>query len=317
LRQPIRRRSPTRRSARPRRGSSPRRLAGSSRHAEPTEAARDGRTCRSRRKAFFPLVFFDVAQIEVRSSSGGAVDFGSHSSLKRYLFPLPVNVDNELDRLYGLPLDQFTESRDTRAKELRSGGEREAADHVKQARKPTVAAWAANQLARNERMNVRALLTAGEQLREGQAALMRGGKPDELRRAEESERRALSALMDAGRHLVDGEATLRKLEATLRAAAVEPEARDLLERGRVTKDLVPSGFGLAGMPPPTGKRRAPSKKKENGAATERDRRRLAEAREKLQEARKRAREAEREADRARKELARAEEQVTQLQRSNR
>jgi hypothetical protein len=202
-------------------------------------------------------------------------------------------------------------------KELRSAGERDAAEHLKQTRKPTLAAWAANQVARNERMNVRALLTAGEQLREGQAALMRGGKPEGLRRAEESERRALSALLDAGRKLVDGDATMRKLEATLRAAAVEPEARELLERGRLTKDLVPSGFGLAGMPAPARRRRAPAKRTQGGAAAERDRRRLAEAQSKLQEARTRAREAERDVERARKALARAEEQVLQLQRSNR
>jgi hypothetical protein len=166
-------------------------------------------------------------------------------------------------------------------------------------------------------MNVRALLTAGEQLREGQAALMSGGKPDDLRRAEESERRALSALLDAGRRLVDGEATLRKLEATLRAAAVEPEARELLEHGRLTKDLVPSGFGLVGMPAPSRKRRAPARDKQKNAAADRDRRKLEEARAELREARRRAREAEREAERARRDLAQAEEQVTRLQRSNR
>jgi hypothetical protein len=169
---------------------------------------------------------------------------------KRYLSALAINLDKEIDRLYGLPLDRFTQARDTRIKELRSGGEREAADQLKKARKPTAAAWVANQLARNERMNVRALLTAGEQLREGQAELMRGGKADELRRAEESERRALTALLDAGRSLADGDATLRKLESTLRAAAVDPDARELLERGRLTKELSPSGFGLAGMESP-------------------------------------------------------------------
>ena len=78
--------------------------------------------------------------------------------LKRYLSALAINLDKEIDRLYGLPLDRFTQARDSRVKELRSGGEREAADHLKQARKPTAAAWVANQLARNERMNVRALL---------------------------------------------------------------------------------------------------------------------------------------------------------------
>jgi hypothetical protein len=230
---------------------------------------------------------------------------------------LAINVDKEIDRLYGLPLDRFTKARDTRVKELRSGGEREAADHLKKARKPTAAAWAANQLARSERMNVRALLTAGDQLREGQAELMRGGKPDDLRRAEESERRALAALLDAGRQIVDGDATLRKLEATLRAAAVDPEARELLERGRLTKELAPSGFGFRGMPAPPRRRRSPSKAKAPDEAAERRRRELAEARAALQEAQKRAGAAEREAEKARKEVAKAEEQVRSLQRSNR
>jgi hypothetical protein len=230
---------------------------------------------------------------------------------------LPIDVDKEIDRLYGLPLDEFTKARDTRAKELRSGGEREAADHLKTARKPTVAAWAANQLARGERMNVRALLTAGDQLREGQAELMRGGKADDLRRAEESERRALSALLDAGRGIVDGDANLRKLESTLRAAAVDPEARGLLERGRLTKELAPSGFGFAGMPAPPKRRRSSAKAKERDEAAERRKRELAAARAALQEAQKRARAAETEAEKARKEVEKAEEQVRDLQRSNR
>jgi hypothetical protein len=236
--------------------------------------------------------------------------------VKRYLSALAINLDKEIDVLYGLPLDRFTEARDTRVKELRSGGEREAADHLKQARKPTAAAWVANQLARNERMNVRALLTAGEQLREGQAELMRGGKPDELRRAEESERRALTALLDAGRELVDGDTTLRKLESTLRAAAIDPEARDLLERGRLTKELSPSGFGLAGMPAPP-KKRASAKVSKQDPAAERRKRDLARARAALQEAQKRSRTAEREAEKARNDLLKAEEQLQILERSNR
>lgn len=255
-----------------------------------------------------------------RSSSGRPAEELCSSGVialpKRYLSALAINLDNEIDRLYGLPLDRFTEARDTRVKELRSGGEREAADHLKQARKPTVTAWVANQLARNERMNVRALLTAGEQLREGQAELMRGGKPDELRRAEESERRAITALLDAGRELADGDATLRKLESTLRAAAIDSEARSLLERGRLTKELSPSGFGLAGMPAPP-RRRTTAKAKKPDAAAEKRKRDLAKARTELQEAQKRSRAAEREAGKARKDVAKAEEQVRTLERSNR
>jgi hypothetical protein len=254
-----------------------------------------------------------------RSSSGLPAEELRSSTvialLKRYLSALAINLDKEIDRLYGLPLDRFTEARDTRVKELRSGGEREAADHLKKARKPTAAAWVANQLARNERMNVRALLTAGEQLREGQAELMRGGKPDDLRRAEDSERRALTALLDAGKELADGEATIRKLESTLRAAAIDPEGRELLERGRLTKELSPSGFGLAGMPTPPRRRRS-AKTAEPDPAAERRKRHLEKARAALQEAQKRARTADREAEKARKDLLKAEEHLQGLERSN-
>jgi hypothetical protein len=227
-----------------------------------------------------------------------------------------VNLDKEIDRLYGLPLGGFTGERDRRVRELRSGGERDAAERLKKERKPTAAAWAANQLARSERMNVRALITAGEQLYESQAELLRGGKPDSLRRAQESERRALTALLDAGRRLVDSDSTLRKLEETLRAAAVDPDARKLLERGRLTKDLAPSGFGFAGMPAPKRGARRPGAKKQEDKAAEERRRELVDAKATLQEARKRAREAEREAEKTRKEVARAEEQVRDLQRSS-
>ena len=166
-------------------------------------------------------------------------------------------------------------------------------------------------------MNVRALLTAGDQLREGQDELMRGGKPDDLRRAQESERRAIAALVDAGRGIVDGDTNLRKLEATLRAAAVDADARGLLERGRLTKEMAPSGFGFEGMPAPPKRRRSPAKAKKPDAATERRKLELAEARSALQEAQKRARAAERDAEKARKEVEKAQEQVQALERSNR
>src|SRR5206468_10043158 len=134
---------------------------------------------------------------------------------------------------------------------------------------------------------------------------------------QESERRALGALLDAGRGIVDGDATLRKLESTLRAAAVDLDARELLERGRLTKELTPSGFGLAGMPAPRKRRRAPAKAKQADAAAERRKREFADARAALQEAQKRARAAERETEKARKEVTKAEEQLKSLERSNR
>ena len=70
-------------------------------------------------------------------------------------------VEQAAEELYGLPPGEFTRARDARVKELRTEGDREAADAVKGLRKPTVAAWALNQLARRNRRDVDLLLDAG------------------------------------------------------------------------------------------------------------------------------------------------------------
>ena len=38
-------------------------------------------------------------------------------------------TDEEIDELYGLPLDEFTRARDDEAKRLRKEGDREGAQH--------------------------------------------------------------------------------------------------------------------------------------------------------------------------------------------
>ena len=73
--------------------------------------------------------------------------------------PFPVIPDDELDRLYGLPLEEFTRARDDFARELRKAGEPEMAAEVKALAKPSLSTWTVNQLARREPMQVRALMT--------------------------------------------------------------------------------------------------------------------------------------------------------------
>jgi hypothetical protein len=181
---------------------------------------------------------------------------------------------------------------------------------VEDLRKPTAAAGVVNRLARNERMNVRALLTAGERLREAQAKLLRGGAPEGVHKAAADERKAIAALLTVARKQGYGEAVLRRVEGTLRAAAVDDEARRLLEEGRLTRELEPVGFGLAGMPTPTRRRRPPPKRAPRPDPKEEKRRRdLARARERLEEAKKRA-------EGAARDVERAEEQVRRLERSN-
>ena len=219
-----------------------------------------------------------------------------------------MNLENELDRLYGLPPAEFTSARESLAKKLRADGDGAEAARVKTLRKPTAAAAVVNRLARDERMNVRALLTAGERLRDAQASLLRGGPPDAVHKAANDERKAIAALLRAARKDSPGDAVLRRVEETLRAAAVDEEARRLLELGRLTRELEPVGFGLTGMTialKPRRKKAVPP-----GPDARKRREEIARAKAELEAARSRAREAAR-------ELARAEEQVRRLERSPR
>ena len=176
-----------------------------------------------------------------------------------------AQAEEEIDRLYELPLGDFVAARNDLATALRKAGEREAADEVKALAKPTVSAWAVNQLARRKRDGVRALLAAGERLREAQASVLAGGSPGELREASEAERVAVATLVRAAEGILAAaghaptEATLGRVGETLRAAAVDEEGRELLERGRVTRDRDATGFGPvpAALPPrPAQARRA-------------------------------------------------------------
>jgi hypothetical protein len=133
------------------------------------------------------------------------------------------------DRLYGLPLAEFTRARDEAARELRTAGERAEADRVKALRKPTVAAGAVNRLVREHRDEVERFLGAAAALRDAQFS----GK-DELAAARKAEREALDRLIRTG-----GEAVRQSL---LAAAVDDDAARDLLE-ARLDRELEPRGFG--------------------------------------------------------------------------
>ena len=94
--------------------------------------------------------------------------------------------------LYGLPLDRFVAERGALAKSLRADGKRDEAAEVAKLRKPSVAAWAVNQLVRTQSREVKALFKAGDQLQRAQADLLAGkGDAGKLRAAAEREREAV------------------------------------------------------------------------------------------------------------------------------
>src|ERR1043165_2209472 len=79
-------------------------------------------------------------------------------------------MEDDVDRLYGLPLDEFVGARDELAKQLRGEDRREEAEQVKALRKPPVAVWLVNRIARERELDVRRLLDSAEALRKAQAA---------------------------------------------------------------------------------------------------------------------------------------------------
>jgi hypothetical protein len=165
---------------------------------------------------------------------------------------------DEVDRLYELPLHEFTAARNELAKGL---GE----PAIKQLKKPSVPAWAVNQLARRREVDVRRLLRAGEQLEQAQKDAVGGGDQQAFERARAAERDALRRLRsEAAGVLREGghpatDATLERVARTLHAGSATEEGRALLREGRLSEELEPQGFGaLAGVKPaPRGRGRKP------------------------------------------------------------
>src|SRR4051812_11965074 len=175
-----------------------------------------------------------------------------------------AELEAEIDRLYGVPLDEFVAARDGLAKQLNRDGQREAGARVKALRKPTVGAWALNQALRRRRAEKEALLATAERLREAQQSLLSGGDPADLREAIREERALTSALAESAEAIASeagksGPALRDRVRATLHAAAVDEEARAELETGRFTREREAvglGGFGAASASPT----RTPSRK---------------------------------------------------------
>lgn len=151
-------------------------------------------------------------------------------------------VDKAADELYALAPADFTSSRNEREKALRKEGDREAAAAVKALRKPTVPAWALNQVARHRAKEVKRLVAAGAKLRDAQDKLLGGGKRDPLDKAtralreltSELTRAAVELAADAGQ--ATGAAFQESVKSTLHAAALDEEVAAELQAGRLVKE---------------------------------------------------------------------------------
>jgi len=180
--------------------------------------------------------------------------------------------------LYALPLDEFTRARNELAKEIAGGGDKGAADAVRNLRKPSVPAWAVNQVARRDPKRIAGLFDTGKQLRAAQQKLIRSGDTAAVKEATTEERQAVRALVDVAKTILSdaghtpNEATLERIADTFYATAVDDEGRELVRKGTLTKELKRVGFGdVAGLSVvPRARTPAEAKPKAQGARLEKE-----------------------------------------------
>ena len=214
-----------------------------------------------------------------------------------------MTLDEALDHLYGVDPEDFVAERKRLARELKDAGDAASADAVAKTRKPTVAAWALNQLARKQRRDVDLLLDAGHRLRQAQEGVVGGDDRTAFEQAQKTERDALRRLTRQASELLGGASapTLAQISSTLRTAAVSEEGRELLARGRFTAPLEAEGFDVFGALPAPRPSRGRKQAQTRAAGEE-----LKKAKERLRELEREARAAEREAERLKAEWTESE-----------
>ena len=150
-----------------------------------------------------------------------------------------IDVEGEIDRVYGRPLAQFMEARKALAARLAAEGFAKDAARVKDLKKPSATAWAVNQLRFAAPEVLESLLEAGDRLR-GKS----GDRQDAMqarRAALASARRKIEEILNSGGRAATPDLQ-RRISATLEAIVVYGHAPGSPAVGRLTEDLAAPGF---------------------------------------------------------------------------
>jgi hypothetical protein len=162
-----------------------------------------------------------------------------------------MDLEARIDELYALAPGEFTAARNGLAKELRAAGRRDDASAVAKLGRPTLAAWALNQVARRHAADVERQLDAAEELRRRHGELARrAGNPARLRRAAAAEREARELLIERTSDVLEkrgitSTTAMSQAADTLQAATFDEDVGELLRRGRLARAERTSGVGAA------------------------------------------------------------------------
>jgi hypothetical protein len=151
--------------------------------------------------------------------------------------------EESVSELYRCSPEEFVAERKRLAAELKGTGDKEGAERFEKLARPSLSAWAVNQLWWQERAGFEQLLEAAARLRAGDLGA-RGGH----RHALDELRKRAAEILRAGEHAAS-DAVLRRVSTTLSALAAnggfDPDAP-----GALTADREAPGFeatGLSGM----------------------------------------------------------------------
>ncbi|NML54599.1 hypothetical protein HHL19_29090 [Streptomyces sp. R302] len=163
---------------------------------------------------------------------------------------MDVDVERITDELYGLRPSEFTAARDAYAAEARQAKDKEAAKAIAALRRPPLAVWAANLLARERPEEAERFLALGEALREAHRTL----DGERLREASRRQHRLVAALVRTAAGLAEAagqplsDTVLGEVERVLHAVLAHPDVAGPWSRGSLTA-LPETTVGFPEVPP--------------------------------------------------------------------
>jgi hypothetical protein len=159
-------------------------------------------------------------------------------------------IDDRIRALYREPPEGFIAARDALVEELKSGGRGDEAARVKALRKPTVPAWAIDQLVDRDSGAIQELLDTGAEVRAAQQATMSSSKnADRLREASAARRGAVAKLVRGGAEVLtesgrSPDPHLEEIRATLESASIDAELGERVRAGTLDRPVgAAAGFG--------------------------------------------------------------------------
>jgi hypothetical protein len=184
-----------------------------------------------------------------------------------------ADLSGDIDALYQGPLSEFTASRNALEKRVKAEQGKDAAAAIKALEKPSVSAWAVNQLFWRYRTEFDRLLRTGDDLRASQQKRMAGRDVD-VNAAIDARCDALTKLMGRASTILEEAGTTsddirQRVGQTLEALSVYGTSDGAPRPGRLTGDVQPPGFAaLAALVPAGPPGRTPAAKAKSASVRE-------------------------------------------------